>query len=107
MKTGSGLVVLASALSLVGSLAIVSSVGAFSLASVPSTQSPVSHYATERSQVTSASRKSLVESDDLVVAVDDFTYTGVIKASATNPYAPPPRRPPTKKKAAPPSKKTK
>ncbi|MBU6295820.1 MAG: hypothetical protein KJS91_14150 [Planctomycetes bacterium] len=106
MKTRSGLVVLASALSLVGSLAIASSVGAFSLATVPSTQSPVSHYATERSQVAPVSRKSLVESDDLVVAVDDFTYTGVIKASATNPYAPPPRRPPTKK-TTPPSKKTK
>jgi len=38
------------------------------------------------------------EQGELVVSLDEFSYTGVIKASATNPYAPPPRRPPAKKK---------
>ena len=64
------------------------------------TQWPAAHYATQRSEVVPVARKAIAEGDDLVVSVDDFTYTGLIKASATNPYAPPPRRPPVTKKAA-------
>lgn len=58
----------------------------------------MSHYATQRSQLVSTSRKAIAEDDDLVVAVDDFTYTALIKASATNAFAPPATRPPVKKK---------
>lgn len=101
MKSRNGLVILAIALSGMGCLALGTSSGVFSLASAPSTQLPFAHYATRRMDVTPSARKSISDDEDLVVAVDDFTYTGLIKASATNPYAPPKRRPPAKKKSVP------
>ena len=60
---------------------------------------------THRSNISSPSRKTLEESDGLVIGVDDFTYTAIIKASAVNPFAArPPAKRPTPKKAAPVSK---
>jgi len=94
MKASNGLLVLTIALSGIVCLALAPSAGATSMFSGPSTQLPIAHYATQRSQVVSTSRKAISEGDDLVVAVDDFTYTGLIKASATNPYSPAPRLPP-------------
>lgn len=99
MKASNGLLILTTALSGMVCLALAPSAGATSMFSGPSTQLPMAHYATQRSQVVSTSLKAISEGDDLVVAVDDFTYTGLIKASATNPYAPPPRTPPAKKKS--------
>ena len=100
MKAGKGLFILTIALSAMVCLALAPSAGATSLFSSPATQWPAAHYATQRSEVAPAARKAIAEGDDLVVSVDDFTYTGLIKASATNPYAPPPRRPPVTKKGA-------
>ena len=99
MKASNGLLVLTIALSGIVCLALAPSAGATSMFSGPSTQLPIAHYATQRSQVVSTSRKAISEGDDLVVVVDDFTYTGLIKASATNPYSPPPRLPPAKAKS--------
>ena len=76
-------------------------VGMGGWSNVPSTKSPLAHFATDRKALPDSARKVTSndgEQGELVVSLDEFSYTGLIKASATNPYAPPPRRPPAKKK---------
>jgi len=66
---------------------------------IPETKSPYKNFATKRGGVYGLSRKLVKEPDtNFVVELDDFSYTGAIKASAYNPFVPLPRKPPPPKK---------
>lgn len=101
MKSWIGCIVLTAALGCSAFLFADSYVGLGGWSGVPSTKSPLAYYSTDRKVLPDSARKVTTnegEQGDLVVSLDEFSYTGVIKASATNPYSPPPRRPPAKKK---------
>jgi len=105
MRAWNGTMILSGSLVALGTLALLPTLGLAGFVSMPSSETPVGHYVTHRSNISSPSRKTLEESDGLVIGVDDFTYTAIIKASAVNPFAA--RRPakqPTPKKAAPTSR---
>ena len=105
MRAWNGTMILSGSLVALGSLALLPTLGIDGFASLPESETPLGHYVTHRSNISSPSRKTLEESDGLVIGVDDFTYTAIIKASAVNPFAArPPAKRPTPKKAAPVSK---
>ena len=105
MRAWNGTMILSGSLVALGSLALLPTLGIAGFASLPESETPLGHYVTHRSNISSPSRKTLEESDGLVIGVDDFTYTAIIKASAVNPFAArPPAKRPTPKKAAPVSK---
>ena len=101
MRAWNGTMILSGSLVALGSLALLPTLGIAGFASLPESETPLGHYVTHRSNISSPSRKTLEESDGLVIGVDDFTYTAIIKASAVNPFAArPPAKRPTPKKAA-------
>lgn len=105
MRAWNGTMILSGSLVALGTLALLPTLGLAGFVSMPSSETPVGHYVTHRSNISSPSRKTLEESDGLVIGVDDFTYTAIIKASAVNPFAArPPAKQPTPKKAAPTSR---
>ncbi len=101
MKRWIGCLVLTVALGSSAYLLADTYVGLGGWANLPVTKTPMGHFATDRKALPDSARKVTTnegEQGELVVSLDEFSYTGVIKASATNPYAPPARRPPAKKK---------
>lgn len=106
MRAWNGTMILSGSLVALGTLALLPTLGLAGFVSMPSSETPVGHYVTHRSNISSPSRKTLEESDGLVIGVDDFTYTAIIKASAVNPFAarPPAKQPTPKTKAAPTSR---
>lgn len=100
MRAWNGTVILSGSLVALGTLALLPTLGLAGFATMPSSATPMGHYVTHRADIAPPSRKTLEESDGLVIGVDDFTYTAIIKASAVNPFAArPPKKPPTPKKA--------